>query len=83
MAERTKATDLKSVVGSRPPGVRIPLTPPWGGARVVDWGRLLSGCRGIKPRPQVRILSSPLSFVIKIIIGSSIVIGVLIPHFIV
>jgi hypothetical protein len=32
----------------------------WGGARVVDWGRLLSGCRGIKPRPQVRILSSPL-----------------------
>ena len=27
---------------------------------MVDWGRLLSGCRGLKPRPQVRILSSPL-----------------------
>ncbi len=33
-----------------PPGVRIPLPPPHilsrGGARVADWGRLLSGCRG-------------------------------------
>ena len=27
MAEWTKATDLKSVVGASPPGVRIPLTP--------------------------------------------------------
>ena len=33
---------------SRSPGVRIPLPPPfdtWGGAGVVDRGRLLSGCR--------------------------------------
>ena len=46
---------LKTGVGLRPPWVRIPLPPPenwreivtnedWGGARVVDWGRLLSGC---------------------------------------
>ncbi len=40
---------LKTSVGLRPPWVRIPLPPPeiWkirGGARVVDWGRLLSGC---------------------------------------
>ena len=38
----------------------------WGGARVVDWGRLLSGCRGIKPRPQVRILSSPLDVALAV-----------------
>lgn len=40
---------LKTGVGLRPPWVRIPLPPPEqqhtrGGARVVDWGRLLSGC---------------------------------------
>lgn len=46
---------LKTGVGLRPPWVRIPLPPLlimrenqinkiWGGARVVDWGRLLSGC---------------------------------------
>ena len=44
---------LKTGVGLRPPWVRIPLPPPvfwrgitidWGGARVVEWGRLLSGC---------------------------------------
>ena len=46
---------LKTGVGLRPPWVRIPLPPlkilgdisqiiNWGGARVVDWGRLLSGC---------------------------------------
>ena len=67
MAEWTKAAVLKTAVGSRPPGVRIPLPPPygyefriaefsitrypkskieWGGARVADRGRLLSGCRG-------------------------------------
>jgi hypothetical protein len=28
MAEWFKATDLKSVVAARPPGVRIPLPPP-------------------------------------------------------
>jgi hypothetical protein len=28
MAERTKAVVLKTTVGSRPPGVRIPLPPP-------------------------------------------------------
>jgi hypothetical protein len=52
MAERTKATVLKTVVAERSPRVRIPLPPPQkrhrcnarGGARVVDWGRLLSGC---------------------------------------
>ena len=33
----------------------------WGGARVVEWGRLLSGCWDYKSQPQVRILSSPLS----------------------
>ncbi len=41
----------------------------WGGARVVDWGRLLSGCRGIKPRPQVRILSSPLDVALALSSG--------------
>jgi hypothetical protein len=61
MAERSKAAVLKTAVGSRPPGVRIPLPPPgrttaasisyidkkeWGGAREADWGRLLSDCRG-------------------------------------
>ena len=46
MAEWFKATDLKSVVGLRPPGVRIPLTPPRGDAREADWARLLSECGG-------------------------------------
>ena len=53
MAEWFKATDLKSVVAARSPGVRIPLPPPYtrqglvctrGGARVADWARLLSEC---------------------------------------
>ena len=49
MAERTMAAVLKTAVGSVSPGVRIPLPPPAkrngrrGDARVVDWGRLLSG----------------------------------------
>jgi hypothetical protein len=67
MAEWFKATDLKSVVAVRSPGVRIPLPPPyhlpgfdnciWGGARVADWARLLSECwdlklsRGFESRP--------------------------------
>ena len=48
---------LKTGVGASPPWVRIPLPPPengglssklhWGGARVVEWDRLLSGCRVI------------------------------------
>src|SRR5262245_60164714 len=29
MAERSKATVLKTVVGETPPGVRIPLSPPF------------------------------------------------------
>ncbi len=33
-------------------------TEYWGGARVDDWGRLLSGCRS-KIRPRVRIPASP------------------------
>ena len=67
MAEWFKATDLKSVVAARSPGVRIPLPPPchlpglnnctWGGAREADWARLLSECwdlklsRGFESRP--------------------------------
>jgi hypothetical protein len=49
MAEWTMATVLKTVVGVSSPGVRIPLPPlennfdNWGDARVVEWGRLLSG----------------------------------------
>ena len=33
-------------------------TIEWGGARVVDWGRLLSGC-WVKTQPGVRIPPSP------------------------
>src|SRR5690606_32448967 len=63
MAERFKAVVLKTTVAATSPGVRIPLAPlnsavSWGGARVDDWGRLLSGCPGYTG-PQVRILSSP------------------------
>ena len=63
MAEWTKAAVLKTAVGLHPPGVRIPLPPPqqpnkWGGAGVVERGRLLSACRG-KTLPWVRIPPSP------------------------
>ena len=58
MAEWTMAMVLKTIVAARSPGVRIPLPPPgkshsntWGGARVADWGRLLSGC-GVKSSTQ-------------------------------
>lgn len=53
MAEWTIAAVLKTAEAVRSPGVRIPLPPlpqrrqtvsSWGGARVDDWGRLLSGC---------------------------------------
>jgi hypothetical protein len=53
MAEWFKATDLKSVVAARSPGVRIPLPPLRGGARVADWARLL-----IQPRVPKRGESS-------------------------
>src|SRR5450432_1545840 len=71
MAEWLIATLLKSVVGvTRSPGVRIPLPPPlttWitgvflngGGARVDDWGRLLSGFSA-NPGTRVRIPALPL-----------------------
>ena len=32
---------------------------------LVEWGRLLSGCRGLKPRPRVRIPPSPLTLSCK------------------
>jgi hypothetical protein len=48
VAEWTKAVVLKTSVAFMSPWVRIPPPPLnkliWGGARVVDWGRLLSGC---------------------------------------
>ena len=51
MTERLKVTVLKTVVPARVPWVRIPLPPlkhpPWGGARVAEWARLLSECRGL------------------------------------
>ena len=37
MAERTKAAVLKTAVGSRPPGVRIPLPPPDTIGEVPEW----------------------------------------------
>ena len=48
MAERFKAAVLKTAVRESVPWVRIPLSPLrralqiWEGARVVDWGCLLS-----------------------------------------
>ncbi len=50
MAEWTKATVLKTVVGLSHRGfeslsLRLGVYH-WGGARVDEWGRLLSGCRG-------------------------------------
>ena len=64
MAERTKAPVLKTgmgkpIVGSNPtPSARADART-WGGARVDDWGRLLSGCWS-KIQPRVRIPPSPL-----------------------
>ena len=57
MAERLKAVVLKTIVEFSLPGVRIPLSPlrssqvrfVRGGARVDEWGRLLSGCTVEKP----------------------------------
>ena len=59
MAEWTKAAVLKTAVGFNAhrgfESLSLRLTNPggdglnkeiWGGARVADWGRLLSGCRG-------------------------------------
>ncbi len=53
MAERTKAPVLKTgigqpIVGSNPTSSAGASHRFWGGARVDDWGRLLSGCR-VKP----------------------------------
>lgn len=66
MAEWFKAVVLKTTVslrgtvGSNPtPSVfRAALSKRWRGARVDDWGRLLSGYPG-NTGSQVRILSSP------------------------
>jgi hypothetical protein len=65
MAEWLKALVLKTsvafcvTVGSNPtPSAGLLKAKYWGGARVDDWGRLLSGCSG-NAEPQVRILSSP------------------------
>ncbi len=67
MTERLKVTVLKTVVvkatvGSNPtPSAgHLKKTKYWGGARVADWARLLSECRGFKPRPRVQIPPSPL-----------------------
>ena len=59
MAEWTKAAVLKTAVGFNAhrgfESLSLRLIAPggdglnngiWGGARVADWGRLLSGCRG-------------------------------------
>ncbi len=50
MAEWFKAPVLKTgvgqpTVGSNPSPSADNEFPKWGGARVVEWGRLLSGCR--------------------------------------
>ncbi len=67
MTERLKVTVLKTVVvkatvGSNPtPSAgHLKKIEYWGGARVADWARLLSECRGFKPRPRVQIPPSPL-----------------------
>jgi hypothetical protein len=55
MAEWTMAAVLKTAVGQLTGGSNPSPSAfcsqaselgAWGGARVVDWGRLLSGCRG-------------------------------------
>ena len=65
MAEWFKAPVLKTgvgqlTVGSNPSPSAGLTREYWGGARVVEWGRLLSGCRDHKSRPRVRIPPSPL-----------------------
>ncbi len=64
MAEWTKAAVLKTAVGFiahrgfESLSLRLGMVNLRGGARVADWGRLLSGCRG-NSRPWVRIPPSP------------------------
>src|SRR3990172_10908507 len=67
MAEWFKAPVLKTgvgqlTVGSNPSPSACLTNKYWGGARVVEWGRLLSGCRDYKSRPRVRIPPSPPEF---------------------
>ena len=69
MAERTKAPVLKTgigqpIVGSNPTSSAGASHRFWGGARVDDWGRLLSGCR-VRPtrgsNPRLSAFTRPLS----------------------